>query len=92
MLTYPKIPRLLYLDTDAFIHTKAPLPHTYWMKTLNMFDNYPWTDSSPACAGIQFWINDKNALILLYQHVYEESLSKVHPQFFSKGYQEHHHQ
>lgn len=55
MEAYPKAERFLYVDSDAFVNIKAPLPSAYFNSTLNVFYNYPWVDTSPACSGIMFW-------------------------------------
>ena len=52
---YPDHNYFLYLDSDAIVSTRDPLPLHYWNKTLNMFYNFPWPRLSPACAGIQLW-------------------------------------
>ena len=55
MEMYPNVTRFVYIDSDAFVNTMAPLPSKYFNATLNVFYNFPWVGAAPACAGIMFW-------------------------------------
>ena len=66
METYPKVSRFVYIDSDAFASTDAPLPSAYFQSTLNVFNNYPYI-LSPACSGIMFWKAGPEAMRMLQE-------------------------
>lgn len=66
METYPKVVRFVYIDSDAFVSTDAPLPSAYFQSTLNVFNNYPYI-TSPACSGIMFWKAGPEAMRMLQE-------------------------
>jgi hypothetical protein len=84
MEAYPMVVHFVYIDSDAFVNTKEPLPSTYFTSSLNVFYNYPWDDTSPGCSGIMFWKAGPEARRILREwwdtpgynmdHPYEQSV------------------
>lgn len=78
MEAYPTAARFIYIDSDAFVNMKAPLPMEYFSSTLNMFYNYPFERSSPACSGIMFWNAGTDAKRILEEWWDTPGLNMVH--------------